>query len=211
MKHLILILLLVWANTNTFAQNNPPSVRISGIIVDADSLDPVTFTSVTIKNTTKGTVSDNSGYFSIFANELDTLLFSNVGYETSQFVVPPNLQQENYGLVHVMNLDTLMLEEVVIVPWPAPEDFEQAFLSLEVQPSLNTRTMQAKKALQKTLDKQLSREKFYYDQMRYNKLYEISGEIPPNNFLNPITWSNFIRDWKSGAFKTDTDYVPEMD
>lgn len=211
MKHLIVFLLLVWANSNTFAQNNSPSIQISGIIIDADSLDPVTFTSVTIKNTTKGTVSDNSGYFSIFANELDTLLFSNVGYETSQFVVPPNLQQENYGLVHVMNLDTLILEEVVIVPWPAPEDFERAFLSLEVQPNPNTRTMQAKAALQKTLDNQLSREKFYYDQMRYNRLYEISGEIPPNNFLNPITWSNFIRDWKKGAFKTDYDYNPDLD
>lgn len=211
MKHFVIFLLFFWGYENTYAQENSPSVRISGIIVDADSLDAVTFTSVTIKNTTKGTVSDNSGYFSIFANELDTLLFSNVGYETSQFVVPPNLQQENYGLVHVMNLDTLVLEEVVISPWPAPEDFERAFLSLEVQPNPDTRSMQAKSALQRTLDEQLSREKYFYDQMRYNRLYEISGEIPPNNFLNPITWSNFVKDWKNGTFQTDDDYIPGRD
>lgn len=211
MKHLAIFLLLFLGYTGTYAQNTSPSVRISGIIIDADSLEPVTFTSVTIKNTTKGTVSDNSGYFSIFANELDTLLFSNVGYETSQFVVPPNLQRENYGLVHVMNLDTLMLDEVVIFPWPAPADFERAFLSLEVKPNPDTRSMQAKTALHKTLDQQVSREKYYYDQMRYNRLYEIAGEIPPNNFLNPITWSNFIRDWKSGAFQTNDDYLPQRD
>lgn len=211
MKYLAILFLLIIGFTHSNAQEQSPTLRISGMVIDADSLNPVSFTSITIKNTTRGTVSDNSGYFSIFAYELDTLEFSNVGYETSQFVIPPNLQTQNYGLVHAMSRDTLVLEELVIFPWPSPEDFEEAFLSLEVQPDLNTKSQRAKKNLQQTLDQQLAREKFYYDQMRYNRFYQISGEIPPNNFLNPITWSNFIRDWKNGEFKSEQEYLPKTE
>jgi hypothetical protein len=27
------------------------------------------------------------------------------------------------------------------------------------------------------------------------------GQSPPNNLLNPIAWSQFIRAWKNGDFK----------
>lgn len=211
MKYLLFLFFFIGGILTGKAQENSPSIRISGIVIDADSLNPVSFTSITIKNTTRGTVSDNSGYFSIFAYELDTLEFSNVGYETSQFVVPPNLPNENYGLVHAMSRDTLVLEELVVLPWPSPEDFEEAFLSLEVKPNLETRSERSKKDLQKVLDQQLARDKYYYDQMRYNRLYQISGRIPPNNFLNPITWTNFIRDWKNKEFETDEEYLPQTD
>lgn len=211
MQYISALLLLFFVVTEVKSQEDSPTVRISGMVIDADSLNPVSFTSITIKHSTRGTVSDNSGYFSIFAYELDTLEFSNVGYETSQFVVPPNLPTENYGLVHAMSRDTLILEELVIFPWPSAEDFEQAFLSLEVQPNRQTKSERSKKNIQRALDQQLAREKFYYDQMRYNRFYQITGDIPPNNFLNPITWSNFIRDWKNGEFETDETYLPKID
>ena len=211
MKYISVLILFFFVITDAKSQEKSPTVRISGMVIDADSLNPVSFTSITIKHSTRGTVSDNSGYFSIFAYELDTLEFSNVGYETSHFVVPPNLPTENYGLVHAMSRDTLVLEELVIFPWPSAEEFEQAFLSLEVQPDRQTRSQRSKKNIQMALDQQLAREKFYYDQMRYNRFYQITGDIPPNNFLNPITWSNFIRDWKNGEFETDEVYLPKTD
>lgn len=208
---LIILVLLFFYNNLLWAQETPASVRISGVVIDGDSLNPIPFTSITIKNTTRGTVSDNSGYFSIYAYELDTLLFSNVGYQSSIFVIPPNLPQESYGLVQMMKLDTLMLDEVVILSWPTAEDFASAFLSLKPRKDLNTRGFEAQRKLQKALDQQLEKEKFYYDQMRYSRLYNLTGMIPPNNFLNPLTWMNFIRNWKNGEFKTDAEGIPDMD
>lgn len=193
------------------AQKDPASIRISGVVVDSDSLQAVPFTAITIKNTTRGTVSDNSGYFSIFAYELDTLVFSNVGYSESTFVVPPNLPEETYGLVQVLKQDTLLLDEVVVLPWPDPEAFAAAFLALEPKTTLKTRSFKAQKKIQKALDQQLAREKYYYDQMRYSRLYQITGDVPPNNFLNPITWSNFIRDWREGYYDAEIEEVPEFD
>src|SRR5690606_21766094 len=162
----------------------------------------VSFTAITIKNSTRGTVSDNSGYFSIFAYELDTLVFSNVGYSQSTFVVPPNFPKESYGLVQVMTTDTILLEEVVVYPCSRREDFESAFLATEPTNNLKMKSFEAQRRIQQALDTQLSREKYYYNQMRYSRLYDLTGEIPPNNFLNPITWSNFIRDWREGAYDT---------
>jgi hypothetical protein len=53
-----------------------------------------------------------------------------------------------------------------------------------------------KKDLNSLLEEQYNQNSPYYDQWRYARLYEMTGIVPPNNFLNPMTWSNFIRDWK---------------
>lgn len=166
-----------------------------------NSLVPIPFASITIKHSDKGSIADRYGHFSLMAKELDTLVFSNVGFRTANFVVPPDLSQMNYGLVQTMVRDTVILEELVVLPWPTREEFEAAFLSLQPEDNEEARKRRAKRNLQESLDAQMQAEKFYYDQMRYSRFYELTGEAPPNNFLNPITWTNFIDDWKSGAFK----------
>ena len=43
---------------------------------------------------------------------------------------------------------------------------------------------------------------------QYGKMY-YSGQLPPNNLLNPLAWAKFIKAWKEGAFKQNgktTDY-----
>ena len=212
MRKVSLFLLLALLSTNFLAaQEVPSSVKITGIVVAADSLNAIPFTTVTIRNSPTGTASDNSGYFAIFANALDTIVFSNVGYATSTFVVPPNLPEESYGLVHVMHTDTVMLEEIVVFPWPTAEDFGQAFLAMGLKENHQTRSFEAQAKLQQNLDQQLQRERYYYDQMRYNRLYNLTGTIPPNNFLNPITWSNFVRSWRSKAFDIEDEEMLDFD
>lgn len=202
MKRIIFVLFVIAVlSSEVVAQEDASIIQISGIVVEADSLIPIPFASVTVKHSGRGGIADEYGHFSLLAKELDTLVFSNVGFRTATFVVPPGLSQRNYGLVQTMVRDTVILEELVIFPWPTPEEFEAAFLSLQPKDNREARTLRAKRNLQQSLDAQMQAEKFYYDQMRYSRLYELTGEAPPNNFLNPITWSNFIKDWKSGAFE----------
>lgn len=191
------------------AQENDP-VHITGVVVSADSLEPLAFTSLTIKNSVKGTVSDSLGYFSIFANELDTIQFSNIGYKKVLFVVPENLPEDQYGLVQVMEKDTVLLSEIEVFAFPGPEDFEQAFLEIELKKTLQDRSLEAQAKLHRNLEQQWARNQFYYDQMRYSKLYNLTGISPPNNFLNPVTWSNFIKDWREGKFKVNEEYLPDF-
>lgn len=60
---------------------------ITGYVRDAKSNEPVPFTNVIIKGTTKGRMADVNGYFSITVNENDTLFFSSVGYYSKEILV----------------------------------------------------------------------------------------------------------------------------
>ena len=41
-----------------------------------------------------------------------------------------------------------------------------------------------------------------YINNKTNQLYSL-GQIPPNNYLNPVAWYKFIKAWRNGVFKTD--------
>lgn len=72
--------------------------------------EPVPGTSVTVKGTTRGTIADNDGKYSILVNPKQTLVFRLVGYKTKEIVVV------NQALLDVvMEEDEEILEEVVIV------------------------------------------------------------------------------------------------
>ncbi|MCL6217355.1 mucoidy inhibitor MuiA family protein [Zunongwangia pacifica] len=92
----------------------PPSYNlannaVSGKVVDRDG-NPLPGTSVMVKGTTIGTVTDFDGYYSItIPNEESRLSFSFVGFETQDI-------QANGGTINVMlNEDVSALDEVVVV------------------------------------------------------------------------------------------------
>lgn len=176
------------------------SVRVVGAIVDADDHVAIPYVNVSIAGTRYGTSADASGYFSIFINPGDTLLFSSIGYQTAAFVMPFSLEGHEYSLLQLMRKETVLLEEVVVFPWPSLEDFEEAFLDTKPKKNMSALVLEVQRDIQQTVDEQ-TRNEYYYDQMRYNRLYELHQEIPPNNFLNPMRWSNFIEDVSKGKYK----------
>lgn len=60
---------------------------ITGLVSDADVMDPLTGVSVVIKNTTTGTITDVNGRYSINVSEGQTLKFSFIGYQPTEVVV----------------------------------------------------------------------------------------------------------------------------
>lgn len=55
---------------------------VRGIVVDSASLHALPFVNIQVKNSAKGTTSDEKGAFTITALPADTLVFTLVGYET---------------------------------------------------------------------------------------------------------------------------------
>jgi TonB-linked SusC/RagA family outer membrane protein len=100
----ILTLLLAFVVQITFAQEK----TISGIVSDASGL-PLPGTTVLVKGTSSGTSSDFDGKYSIQASQGATLVFSFVGYTTSQVVVGAS----NSINVTLME-DAEALDEIVI-------------------------------------------------------------------------------------------------
>lgn len=90
-----------------------------GKIIDESDQSKLSFVSIRLKNTLKGTQSDIEGNFAIKVKSLkDTLTFSFLGYESRQLSVNELLQQ-NEGLV-ILKQKNKDLNEVVVRPSENP-------------------------------------------------------------------------------------------
>lgn len=180
-------------------------IQFSGVIVEADSLRPVPFTKIMIKNSNRGTLSDFYGYFSFVAQKKDTIIFSGTGYKKSQFAIPDTLIGNKYSLIQVLHFDTILLKETVIYPWPTKEQFKEVFLNMKIPDDDLARA-------QKNLDRAEMKEQYenmgmdasmnYKGTMQQyqSKLYW-AGQYPPNNLLNPFAWAQFVKMWREGKLK----------
>lgn len=183
------------------AQEVTKPLSISGVALDAETMQGVPFTTVSVGDGRRGTICDNSGYFSILAMPADTLHFRSVGYKPMDFVLPKELSGDRYSVIQLMVKDTIMLEEVVVHAFPSEQSLQSAFqISAPVRP-LQQETQRMQHEVRKVMVQSYNQDKYYYDQWRYAKMYNMNGTMPPNNWLNPMTWSNFIRDWSSGYYE----------
>ncbi len=180
-------------------------IQFSGVVVTADSIQPVPFTNIIIANTNKGTTSDFYGYFSFVANKLDTIVFSSVGFKRDTFLIPDTINAKRYSLIQVMTRDTVMLAETVIYPWPTIEQFKEAFLNLEIpdddleiaRKNLDKEELQMR-AESYRMDGSMNYKNYMYKETR--KLY-YAGQTQPISILNPFAWYQFIKAWREGKFK----------
>jgi len=78
---------------------------ISGIVVDSTSLSTLHGVNVKIKGTNRGTSTNESGIFTIVTTEVDTLIFSFVGYSKSTM---PGSSQEETLFVRMREVATLL-------------------------------------------------------------------------------------------------------
>lgn len=184
-------------------------VQFSGVVVAADSIQPIPFANIIISNTRRGTVSDYYGYFSFVARKLDTIVFSAVGFKKDTFRIPDTITGNWYSLIHVMKRDTILLKEAIIYPWPTVEQFKEAFLTLDIPDD------DIEIARQNLSDEQLSMRAEAmgmdgsmnyrnYMQTETNKLY-YNGQTQPITILNPFAWAQFIKAWREGKFKRERD------
>lgn len=180
-------------------------LQFSGVIVSGDSLSPVPYTSILIRNTRRGTISDFYGFFSLVAETGDTIDFTGVGFKSSVYVIPDSLSSKRYSLIQLMTKDTIFLAEAIVYPWPTKEQFHDAFMSLEVPEDDYDRAMRnlARADLQERMDNLPNSGSITYkQQMRdYSSRLYYAGQAPPNNLMNPIAWARFIEAWKRGDFK----------
>ena len=180
-------------------------VQFSGVVVTGDSLAPVPFTNVLIKGSYRGTMGDIFGYFSFVAQTGDTIIFSALGFKRGNYIIPNNLSQSKYSMIHVMHEDTVLLDSVAVYPWPSKEQFKQAFIDLSLPDDEQIRAMRnlsnaelAQRLENLPTDGSLA---FKYQQaLHQTRLYE-QGGTPQINLFNPIAWAQFIQAWKNGDFK----------
>jgi hypothetical protein len=180
-------------------------IQFSGVVVDADSLEPVPYVSIIIKNSRRGTLSDFYGYFSFVALKNDTIVFSSMGYKKNYFIIPDTISEKRYSLIHVLNADTIMLSPTVIYPWPTQEEFKKAFVELDIPDDdieIARKNLARAEMKDRIMNYQMDGSMNYknYMQNETSKLY-YAGQSTPITIFNPFAWAQFIKAWKEGKFK----------
>ncbi len=182
-------------------------IQLSGIVVTSDSLKPVPYATVMIKNTRRGTSTDYYGFFSLPARELDTLVFSSVGYKRAYYVISDTLKESRYSAIQLLTKDTIHLDETVIYPWPTREQFRHAFIHTEIPDDDYDRAMrnlaraEMKERLQKMPMGAAANYRHYVNQHAQQLYY--AGQRPPMHIFNPFAWAEFIKAWREGRFRSD--------
>ena len=203
---IVFIILLAGHSRFTVAQQPAEGLlQLSGVVVTGDSLKPVPFVNIVIRHTYRGTISDYYGFFSLVASRGDTIEFSSVGFKKGRFIIPDTLTENRYSLIEMLSKDTVLLHEAVIYPWPTREQFKQAFLELQlpaddIDRARHNMAMAERKERNDPMPMDGSMNFRNAMRQQQGRLY-YAGQLPPNNLLNPIAWSKFIRAWRNGEFK----------
>ena len=116
MKRTFLLLLFIWvAFFNSYAQ---PRISIEGTVSDLSDKEPLPFTNIHFKKNGTGTITNNTGNFSITTSTVpDTLIISAIGYETEYININ---QYKNYQLSIQLKQKDFELDEVLIKPGENP-------------------------------------------------------------------------------------------
>jgi len=207
MQKLIITLSFALISGLLFSQKTSPKViQLSGIVVTGDSLSPVPFAGVYASSRAyQGSATDYFGFFSIAAEEGDTIVFTSIGYRDGSYVVPDSLESNRLSLVQFMRRDTVELPMTFIYPWPTPERFKEEFLALNLPDSDQERAKKNldSRALYERMQEMgmTSSESFMYATQRQHERLLYSNQAPPISVLNPIAWAKFIQAWKNGDFQ----------
>ena len=210
MKNIITILVLLIGFQLQSQEDGKKLIQFSGVVVSADSLDNVPFTSIIDKSTATGTTTDVNGYFNMISKPGDTLIFKAFGYKSNTYIIPDSLELAQYSIIHLMTPDTLVLPEVDVYPWPSKEQFAKAFVEMDPY-----------EGKMRDLSRKLSRENvaelsnnlppdylqtYNWQREQMNTHLYIGtggGRTPVNNLLNPNAWVKFVDMWKSGELQKE--------
>lgn len=202
---IFLSVISVPAFSQTATDTSRKVIQFSGMVVDADSLNVLPYVAVVVRHSERGVYSNVNGYYSIVAQEKDTIDFYALGYHRASFILPDTFTTNQYTHVQTLRLDTILLRQAVIYPWPSKEKFKDAFLSANVptddldRARANLAQAEMVQAAQGVaMDAGMAYNNVMRQQVAKNYY---AGQAPPNNLLNPVAWSRFLQALNNGDLK----------
>lgn len=201
----IFIVLLPAAANAQFEKARDSVIQLFGVVMTADSLYGIPSVSVSIKGTNRGTVTNQSGVFSIAVLKGDQIEFSHISYKTKVTAIPKNLEGNQYSIVQLMVQDTMYLPAAIIRPRPTKEQIARDFVNTKVaEDEMEILRKNNSAEVRRALLKSMPGDGREATKMQIDKIYQkarYQGQVPPMNIFNPAAWSQFIQAWKRGDFK----------
>lgn len=208
LTQIIVFLALMVFSSQLMAQDSIRKTRLiqlSGVVVSSDSLNEMPYATIYDKTVKRGTIADTYGFFSMVVQPGDTIIFKYYGHKPSSFIIPDTLKDDRYSIIHMMEIDTLQLQEVVIYPWPSKEAFAQAFIEMNPYEDAMLRAQrmlsgQSLASIASTVSTDASLAYGNTMNAMNTRLYTM-GQSPVNNLMNPFAWATFLQKWRSGELQ----------
>ncbi|GLR19201.1 carboxypeptidase-like regulatory domain-containing protein [Portibacter lacus] len=204
------LVLCVFSTVIVFGQKNQDTIKVvqfSGLVVTEQGGDvvPLPYTNIGVKGTSRGTVSEINGFFSLVGKVGETVVFSHLGYQTVEFLIPDTIRNNMYSFIQIMSQDSILLPTAVIYPWPSREYFDIEFLAIDVSDEMQERAKRnlasnALSKLRETVPVDGTEAGNFYLKEQAAATYS-AGQFKPQKIFDLVAWSKFIKAWKRGDFK----------
>lgn len=193
MKSLLLTILMILVVYSSHAQN---FFRFSGVVIDQEKIEPIEGTYIFNLSHKKESVSDSLGFFTIEAIAGDTLVFRDLRYNSSSFIIPFVLKERDYGIIQLLTPNMRLLDEVKIFSFPTQQEFVDRFMAVDPGPDIEKKRKEVSEDLMKTVKASYKNDRYYYEMWADRRIYELTGRMQPNHLIDPFRWSEFIRNLK---------------
>lgn len=180
-------------------------VQLYGVVMTADSLRALPSVSVVVKNTNRGTMTNEQGVFSIVVLKGDQIEFTSVGFKPQLVLIPSKIESNQYSVIQLLVTDTAYLPATIIKARPTRAQFERDFVNSRFPDDKYEIARQntdeaTRKILMGSLPNDGREATNYSLRQTANRTY-YAGQTPPINILNPFAWNEFIKAWKRGDYK----------
>jgi hypothetical protein len=214
-RFLYSIVLLIIPLISVTGQNTGPErfVQLSGIITDV-AYRPVQGVAVISKKRHRVSVSESSGIYTITSTPGDTVFFRAMGFKRYHTIIPPDYSEKHCLADIVLEIDTVQIEPVTILPWRNYSEFIKDITQEKpVDPiieNMNENMASIYVAINNQIGVKISPETGYKYAMEQNfSSMATRGQYPINNLLNPFAWAKFVTGVKNGLLKNRTYKKPE--
>jgi hypothetical protein len=180
-------------------------VQVSGIITD-EFYNPVQGVAVISRKLHRGTISERTGIYSITSTPGDSIFFRALGFKRYHTIIPLTYESRNCKVDIVLDIDTIQIAEINILPWKNYSDFiKDMTKERPVDPiieNMNDNIASIYVAIANQTNVKVSPEAGYRYAMEQNfTTMSTRNQYPINNLLNPFAWAKFINEVKHGLFK----------
>lgn len=205
-------LLLLIAATGFAQTTQKKLVQFSGVILNLDSNTVVPYVTITKGAAGKESFEANyKGYFSLVANEGDTLIFSAVGYRREALVIPSNIPDNSYTVMVKMKQEQISLPIVRVFPWASIDEFNKEFMTMEfADDDLQIAKRNVNRGDLLAMAKTLPRDGKEIQSLNFqNNHIELTNknmnQRMANPLLNPFAWGSLIQQIMQGDKSRNND------
>ncbi|MDQ2720832.1 MAG: carboxypeptidase-like regulatory domain-containing protein [Bacteroidota bacterium] len=205
---LFFLFLFPIAGKAQFEKYKDSVIQLYGVVMSADSLRALPSVSIVVQGRNQGTLTNEQGVFSIVVLKGDKIEFTSVGYKPKLVNIPKNLDGNQQSIIQLMVEDTVYLPATIIKKRPTREEFERDFVNTKVpddqmEVARQNLSEANRKALMAAYPRDGREATNYYLKQSAQKYYS-AGQLPPQNIFNPLAWAEFIKAWKRGDFKNQS-------